>query len=126
MPNAWVLHVKKFAQEHNKSYGCAISDPLCKSTYVKQGTPVPEPVKVSFKKKRERAPPKILLIKDAPPQKEKVRRYRTENYERRAMAKNDTKPPPMQRINKSYSKMIKKAVGTGRLSKQELNSLGLD
>ena len=35
MPNAWVIHVKKFASENNKSYGCAISDPECKSNYKK-------------------------------------------------------------------------------------------
>ena len=36
MPNAWITHVKKFAQENNKSYGCAISDPACKSSYEKK------------------------------------------------------------------------------------------
>ena len=35
MPNAWITHVKKFAQENNKSYGCAISDPACKNSYEK-------------------------------------------------------------------------------------------
>lgn len=35
MPNAWVMHVKKWAAENNKSYGCAVSDPECKATYRK-------------------------------------------------------------------------------------------
>ena len=35
MSNAWITHVKKFAQENNKSYGCAISDPACKNSYEK-------------------------------------------------------------------------------------------
>lgn len=33
MPNAWVEHVKEFARKKGVSYGCAISDPECKSTY---------------------------------------------------------------------------------------------
>jgi hypothetical protein len=35
MANKWILHVKKFASDNNVSYGCAISDPRCKSSYVK-------------------------------------------------------------------------------------------
>ncbi len=33
MPNPWILWVKKYAKEHNISYGCAISE--AKATYVK-------------------------------------------------------------------------------------------
>ena len=33
--NPWIIHVKKYALEHNKAYGCAISDPMCKETYKK-------------------------------------------------------------------------------------------
>ena len=206
MPNNWTNHVKQFARENNLTYGCAISDPRCKSSYkkpVKQKAEQPEPApapetktfrkkrqapspvpppplvfvpppppqtlasftepnitkqeydllqetkkifrdftrgirtgnsnidymneSIAFRKKRAQAPPpppKILLIKDAPPKK--VRRTWAEGYEQKAMAKNDIKRPPMQRITKAYSKMIKNAVGTGHLSKKELNSLGLD
>jgi hypothetical protein len=35
MPNAWIEHVKDFANRTGKSYGCAISDPDCKASYVK-------------------------------------------------------------------------------------------
>ena len=35
MPNAWITHVKKFAQENNKSYGCSIRDSACKNSYEK-------------------------------------------------------------------------------------------
>ena len=35
MPNAWITHVKNFAKENNKSYGCAISDTACKNSYEK-------------------------------------------------------------------------------------------
>ena len=35
MPNAGITHVKKFAQENSKSYGCSISDPACKNSYEK-------------------------------------------------------------------------------------------
>jgi hypothetical protein len=33
MVNAWILHVKQFAIDHNLSYGCAISTPACKESY---------------------------------------------------------------------------------------------
>ena len=33
MPSAWVQHVKDFAAANNLSYGCAMSDPKCKSSY---------------------------------------------------------------------------------------------
>ena len=46
MPNSWITHVKKFAQENNKSYGCSISDPACKNSYEKV-------VKKSKKEKRQ-------------------------------------------------------------------------
>ena len=35
MPNLWITHVKNFAKENNKSYGCAISDSACKNSYEK-------------------------------------------------------------------------------------------
>ena len=33
MPNAWITHVRKFAEEHNLTYACALSTPECKETY---------------------------------------------------------------------------------------------
>ena len=33
MPNAWVQHVKEFAQRNGLTYGCALSTPECKETY---------------------------------------------------------------------------------------------
>jgi len=36
--NPWVNHVRNFAKTHNISYGCAISNPDCKSSYHKIGT----------------------------------------------------------------------------------------
>ena len=36
MSNPWIKHVKKYASDHNISYGCAISHPDCKNTYVRQ------------------------------------------------------------------------------------------
>jgi hypothetical protein len=38
MVNRWVEHIRKFARENNKSYGCALSDPACKASY----TPLPK------------------------------------------------------------------------------------
>jgi hypothetical protein len=42
MPNAWVIHVRKFAEENGLSYGCAMSTPECKATYKRKS---PEPYK---------------------------------------------------------------------------------
>ena len=53
MTNSWILHVKKYASDNNKSYGCAISDPLCKASYNK-------PVK---KTKKELEDEKIKVIR---------------------------------------------------------------
>ena len=33
MPNPWVEHIKEFAKKTGKTYGCALSDPECKSSY---------------------------------------------------------------------------------------------
>lgn len=33
MANKWVEHVRAFAKKNKMSYGCAISDPKCKSSY---------------------------------------------------------------------------------------------
>jgi len=41
MSNPWVEHIKEFAKKTGKSYGCALSDPACKSSYkTKKETPV--------------------------------------------------------------------------------------
>ena len=31
--NAWIQHVRNFAEENNLSYACALSDPRCKESY---------------------------------------------------------------------------------------------
>ena len=36
--NRWITHVKEFSKRTGKSYGCAISDPECKASYVKAPT----------------------------------------------------------------------------------------
>lgn len=46
MTNSWITHVKQFAKENNKAYGCSISDPACATSYTKV-------VKVSKKQKRD-------------------------------------------------------------------------
>ena len=45
--NAWTNHVKKFAIEHNLSYGCAMSMPQCRQSYHK-----PERARPSKRAKR--------------------------------------------------------------------------
>ena len=46
MTNPWVQHVKQFAKENKKAYGCSISDPACTASYTKV-------VKISKKQKRD-------------------------------------------------------------------------
>ena len=46
MTNSWITHVKKWAADNNKSYGCAISDKDCKDSYIK-------PVKKTKKELRQ-------------------------------------------------------------------------
>jgi len=46
MTNPWIKHVKAFASDNNKSYGCAITDQACKDAYTKV-------IKISKKQKRE-------------------------------------------------------------------------
>jgi len=33
MVNRWVEHIRKFAKENGKTYGCALSDPACRASY---------------------------------------------------------------------------------------------
>jgi hypothetical protein len=39
MVNAWIEHVRDYAARNGKTYGCAISDPECKASYVKVAKP---------------------------------------------------------------------------------------
>ena len=45
MPSPWIQHIKDFAAKNNLSYGCAMSDPQCKATYVS----VKKPTKTALK-----------------------------------------------------------------------------
>ena len=36
MSNSWIEHVKKYAKDNNLSYGCALTNAKCKSTYNNQ------------------------------------------------------------------------------------------
>ena len=58
MPNAWITHVKKYAEEHNLSYGCAITTPECKASYVKAPRKARTP-----KQPKEKAPRKARTSK---------------------------------------------------------------
>ena len=53
MPNKWIEHVKKFSRENNMSYGCAISDPRCKSSYKQPETKQPTFKQPTFKQIQE-------------------------------------------------------------------------
>ena len=55
MPNSWVEHIKKYTKDNNFSYGCALSTPECKNTYVKS-TPQPKSKIKNVHKKPEKKP----------------------------------------------------------------------
>jgi len=46
MPSAWIQHIKDFAAKNNLSYGCAMSNPQCKASYVS----AKKPTKTALKK----------------------------------------------------------------------------
>jgi hypothetical protein len=57
MVNPWIQHIKQYAKESGKSYGCALSDPECKSSYKEKkgmsGNDNPAPPETrTFRKKR--------------------------------------------------------------------------
>lgn len=47
MPSPWIQHIKDFAAQNNLSYGCAMSKPECKASYVS----VKKPTKKALKQK---------------------------------------------------------------------------
>ncbi len=60
--NPWVEHVKQFSRQKGVSYGCAVSDPECKASYVKSpGKPrasrAPKPDKPMTKNYRKKVTP---------------------------------------------------------------------
>ena len=99
MVNAWILHVKKFALENNKSYGCAISDPLCKSSYKKQSPQgKTRTIRVNRKESAER---QSMSSNDVnAPEKRRVRVNRKESAERRGMGANDINAPEKKTIRR--------------------------
>jgi hypothetical protein len=64
MVNKWVEHIRAFAKKNGQSYGCALSDPKCKSSYHDaKGVPDLEtPMRTSRVIKAN--PPKVELSAD--------------------------------------------------------------
>jgi hypothetical protein len=79
-PNAWTLHVKQFAKEHNLSYGCAMSTPECRQSYHR---PARErrPARESSFRKQHASRPKRRRLSD---EEEFYRRNPQLNIERMA------------------------------------------
>jgi hypothetical protein len=48
MANAWVEHIRKFARENGKTYGCALSDPACKASYKSNKKPTQKSERASM------------------------------------------------------------------------------
>lgn len=64
MVNKWVEHIRAFAKKNGLTYGCALSDPKCKSSYHDgKGVPALEtPMRTSRVIKAN--PPKVELSAD--------------------------------------------------------------
>jgi len=48
MVNRWVEHIRKFARENNKTYGCALSDPACRASYRSSKNPTQKSERASM------------------------------------------------------------------------------
>jgi hypothetical protein len=83
MVNKWVEHIRAFAKKNGQSYGCALSDPKCKSSYHDaKGVPALEtPMRTS------------RVIKANPPnpaeQKERDKKVKIAQMERQLKSYND-------------------------------------
>jgi hypothetical protein len=81
MPNAWILHIKAFAQEHGLSYACALSTPECRATYKKpvvekrkkksaveqapkEAPKEPSPIQAPIEKKKKKK--KFIVVNEQP------------------------------------------------------------
>jgi hypothetical protein len=55
MVNKWVEHIRAFAKKNDLTYGCALSDPKCKSSYHASKAPAkaPEPPAKAPERKAE-------------------------------------------------------------------------
>lgn len=65
MANKWVQHIKQWAAEHNTSYGCALTDPKCRESYVpmeKKTKTKSKPVMTEAKRKFKTAMKKNIEI----------------------------------------------------------------
>ena len=71
----WTDHVKGFAQEYKMSYGCAMSDPLCKSSYASHyPKKESEKTKKVQERKKERSEKSQMGAEDKPKPKPKGRK----------------------------------------------------
>lgn len=52
MPNAWVTHVKDYAQSRNMKYAHAVTDEECRKTYYEKKQKLPPSEKKSHHKKK--------------------------------------------------------------------------
>ena len=67
MPNKWVEHVKQYAKKKGLSYGCAVTDPGCKSSYHagKDVPPLETPMRTS-RVIKARPPKETIKIRPKP------------------------------------------------------------
>jgi hypothetical protein len=64
----WTEHVKGFAQEYGLSYGCAMTNPLCKSSYAQQyPKAAKEPKEKKVRQKKEKESQAFIPLEEAIP-----------------------------------------------------------
>jgi len=98
MGNNWTEHVKRFARETGKSYGCALSDPQCSLSY-KQKPPTSSDSTGSAGASEYINNVRFKKTKPKPPIS--FKKNKKEAAERQAMKANENKPkPPKKSFNK--------------------------
>jgi len=89
MPNAWIIHVKKWSAANNKSYGCAVSDPECKASYKK-------PIKVKPLTKKQKIKEKEYETNEMEMMEQEEKKQRNEE-KKKAQLKKDKENEAMMK-----------------------------
>lgn len=99
MPNAWVMHVKKWSAANNKAYGCAVSDPDCRASYKK-------PVKIKPLTKKQQIKEREYEANEMQMMEQEEKKQRQEE-KKKAQLKKDKENETMKKYLKEQEEMAK-------------------
>ena len=120
MPNAWVIHVKKWSAANNKAYGCAVSDPDCRASYKKPVKVKPLTKKQKIKEKENESNELQMMEQEEKKQRQEEKKKAQVKYlkEQEEMLKYYEEEREKERNNQLYLsefldiKIVKKERGT--------------